>query len=395
MADSSHAVAGNAASERALELLGQLVSFNTTSRLSNLELIDFVYEHLNSKGLRPHIDYNIDKTKANLYTIIGPETGDGVALSGHSDVVAVEDQDWTRDPWRLTREGGLLYGRGTTDMKGFIAAALAAVPSMLDAPLRRPVHLCISYDEEIGCVGVRSLLEYLAKQSTKPQSCIVGEPTGMEVVTAHKGKLSMSCKVKGRACHSALAPRGVNAVHAAARMIGFLMDMARRKREEGPFDEAFDVPYSTIHAGVIQGGTMLNIVPARCCFEFEFRNLPREDTADMLNEVKRFAREHVEPEMRTPGRGVEFLWRELSSFPGLNGDENDDVVTLVRRLTGNERIKKVGFGTEAGRFSRSGIRSVVCGPGSIEQAHTPDEFIEVGQLGQCERFIGDLIRHLS
>jgi len=403
MADSSqsadHCTEGpdspSAPSTKTLELLARLVSFNTTSRLSNLELIDFVYEYLKDAGLDPYIDYNRDKSKANLYAIIGPETGGGIALSGHSDVVAVEGQDWTRDPWELEQEGGRLYGRGTTDMKGFIAAVLAAVPAMTRAALREPVHLCISHDEEIGCVGVQSLLEYLAGQPTRPRSCIVGEPTSMDVVTAHKGKMGMRCEVKGRACHSALAPQGVNAVHAAARVIGFLADMARRKQEEGPFDEDFDVPHSTIHTGVIHGGTMLNIVPAECRFEFEFRNLPQEDPEQFMKEVERFVREHVEPEVRTPDHDVEFHWTELAKFPGLKGRENDDIVKLVRRLRDNERVKKVGFGTEAGSFSRIGIQSVVCGPGSIRQAHTPDEFLEIGQLAACERFIDDLIDRLS
>lgn len=395
MADSIRKAKDGDVSAQALELLGRLVSFNTTSRLSNLELIDFVYERLKAAGLKPYIDYNRDKSKANLYAIVGPQTGGGVALSGHSDVVAVEGQDWTRDPWSLGGEGDRLYGRGTTDMKGFIAVVLAAVPAMLEAPLREPVHLCISHDEEVGCVGVRTLLEYLAAQPTRPRACIVGEPTSMDVVTAHKGKLGMSCRVKGHACHSALAPHGVNAVNAAARVIGFLMDMARRKREQGPFDDAFDVPHSTIHTGVVRGGTMVNIVPAECYFEFEFRNLPEEDPVEMFEEVRRFAREQVEPELRAGEHGVEFDWKELSHFPGLSSDEADDVVKLARRLTGRERIAKVGFGTEAGGFSRIGIQSVVCGPGSIRQAHTPDEFVEKSQLAECERFVGDLVRELS
>lgn len=250
MADSSQSAGDSTPCAETLDLLDRLVSFNTTSRLSNMELIDFVYERLKGSGLDPYVDYNRDKSKANLYTIIGPQTGGGVALSGHSDVVPVEGQDWTRDPWALTREGGRLYGRGTTDMKGFIAAVLAAVPAMTEAPLRVPIHLCISHDEEVGCVGVRSLLEYLAGQPTRPKSCIVGEPTSMEVVTAHKGKLGMRCHVKGKACHSALAPHGVNAVHAAARVIAYLTDLARSKRDQGPYDEAFDVPYSTIHTEI-------------------------------------------------------------------------------------------------------------------------------------------------
>lgn len=386
--------AGRGPSSETLGLLETLVGFNTTSRLSNLALIDFVYERLREAGVEPYIDYNSDKSKANLYAVIGPPAGGGVALSGHSDVVAVDGQDWSRDPWTLTRDGGRLYGRGTTDMKGFIAVVLAALPSMQEKDLREPIHLCISHDEEIGCVGVQSLLEYLGRQPTRPRSCIVGEPTSMEVVTAHKGKLAVRCHVKGRPCHSALAPQGVNAVHAAARVIGYLMDMARDKRDNGPYDDAFDVPHSTVHTGVIHGGTMLNIVPAECDFDFEFRNLPDEEPAEFLEAVKRFAAEQVGPEMRTAEHDVQFDWEELSHFSGLSTDESEEIVRLVRRLVDSDRIRKVGFGTEAGGFSRSGIQSVVCGPGSIAQAHTPDEYIEIDQLAECERFIGELIRHL-
>jgi len=395
MTDSSPKVEAREVSTETLDLLGRLVAFNTTSRLSNLELIDFVYELLKDAGIKPYVDYSSDKSKANLYAIVGPETGGGVALSGHSDVVSVEGQDWQRDPWALTREGDRLYGRGATDMKGFIAVVLAALPRMLESRLREPIHLCISHDEEIGCVGVRSLLEHLAQQPTRPRTCIVGEPTSMDVVTAHKGKLGMRCAVKGRACHSALSPHGVNAVHAAARVIGFLMDIAREKREQGPYDEAFDVPYSTVHTGVIHGGSMLNIVPAECQFEFEFRNLPVEEPAEMLERVKRYAEEEVAREVNADEHAVEFHWEELSHFAGLNSGETDEIVRLVRRLRRNDRIKKVGFGTEAGGFSRTGIQSVVCGPGSISQAHIPDEYIELDQLAECERFIDELIQHLS
>lgn len=382
-------------SSRTLEILKSLVGFNTTSRLSNLELIDFVYESLKGYGLQPHIDHSPDRSKANLYAIIGPQAGGGIALSGHSDVVPVEGQAWTRDPWVLSREDGRLYGRGTTDMKGFLAVVLAAVPAMLEPPLREPIHLCISYDEEVGCVGVRSLLEYLADRPSRPKSCIVGEPTSMDIVTAHKGRAGMHCRVKGRACHSSLAPYGVNAVHAAARAIGFLMDLARRKQQRGPFDQGYDVPYSTIHTGIVRGGSALNIVPEECEFEFEIRHLPEDDPGEVSNELKAFIRESVEPELNVGEQRVAFEWTELPHYEGLNTGEDEEIVRLVRRLLATERIKKVGFGTEAGGFSRAGIRSLVCGPGSIGQAHTADEFIEVAQLAECERFIGALIQECS
>ena len=382
-------------STRTLSLLSDLIAFNTTSRLSNLELIDYVYELLKEQGLKPHVDYNRDKTKANLYTVIGPEIGGGVALSGHSDVVPVEGQDWDFDPWHMRQENGRVYGRGTTDMKGFIAVVLAALPDMLKTELKEPIHLCISHDEEVGCIGIRTLLSYLEGKPERPKSCIVGEPTDMDVVTGHKGKLGMRCQVKGFPCHSALATRGINSIHAAVLVIHRLMDMARDRRENGPFDPDFDVPFTTIHTGVIQGGTTLNIVPAECRFDFEFRTLPQEEPGELLRQVQDYADQYVTPELSNAERQPEFVWTELSRFPGLDSREEEAIVKLARRLTGKAAIKKVGFGTEAGSFSQKGIQSVVCGPGSIRQAHTANEFIELEQLVQCERFVADLIEELA
>lgn len=378
-----------------VDMLKALVSFDTTSYRSNLDLIDYVNGYLKGHGVATWLDFNTDKTKANLYAVIGPADRGGVALSGHTDVVPVEGQAWTLDPWRMCEKEGRYYGRGTTDMKGFIAVVLAAVPRLLNAPLSEPVHICLSYDEEVGCVGVRSLLQYLSRQDNRPRICFVGEPTGMGVVIGHKGKLTTRCRVKGHACHSSLAPQGVNAVEYAAKAITYLSDMARRKEQEGPFDEVYDVPHTTIHTGVIQGGTMVNVVPEVCRFLFEFRNLPADSPQDLLEEVQLFAREKLEPAMKAINPETGFSWEEDSSFPGLDTDPGAAVVDLARRFSGSTECRKVAFGTEAGGFDRIGVPAIVCGPGSIQQAHKPDEFIEASQLAACERFVDKLIEHLT
>ena len=377
-----------------LEMLRSLVSFDTTSFRSNLELIDYVNEYLTGLGVRAKLDFNKEKTKANLYAVIGPADRGGIALSGHTDVVPVEGQTWTLDPWELTIKDDRYYGRGTTDMKGFIAVVLAAVPSFLSAELLKPIHICLSYDEEIGCLGVRSLLRYLETRHNRPEICFVGEPTDMEVVIGHKGKLTTRCRVKGQACHSSLAPQGVNAVEYAARVITYLSEMATRKQLEGPFDRAYDVPHSTVHTGVIQGGTMVNVVPEECQFIFEFRNLPADSPQAMLNEVRTFAQENLQPAMTTINPETGFLWEEESSFSGLDTAADAEVVHLAQQFSGSRGTRKVAFGTEAGGFDKSGIPAIVCGPGSIQQAHKPDEFIQASQLAACEVFINNVVEHL-
>ena len=378
-----------------MELLKTLVSFDTTSYRSNLELIDYVREYLKALSVSSTLDFNRDKTKANLYAVIGPQDRGGIALSGHTDVVPVEGQNWTLDPWQLTQKDNLIYGRGSADMKGFISVVLAAVPAMVSAKLHKPIHLCLSYDEEIGCLGVRSLLEYLSTQDNRPQACFVGEPTNMEVVIGHKGKLATRCRVKGHACHSSLAPQGVNAVEFAAKVITYLSGMARRKQQEGPFDEAYDVPHTTVHTGVIHGGTMVNVVPEECEFIFEFRNLPMDEPEDILMEVQNFARDKLEPAMKEINPETGFLWEEESRFPGLNTAVDAEVAKLAQQFSGARSTRKVAFGTEAGGFAQTEIPAVVCGPGSIQQAHKPDEFIHPAQLVACEKFIDNVIRHLS
>ncbi len=376
---------------RARRILEELVAFPTISRRSNLDLIDYVYEYLAGFGVTPHLTFNRERNKANLYAVIGPQGESGIALSGHTDVVPVEGQEWQRDPWRVSESDGRLYGRGTSDMKGFLAVALAKVPEMVAHELKRPIHLCFSYDEEVGCIGVRNLLEYLAGRDDRPIACIVGEPTAMRVINGHKGKLSARCQVRGFACHSSLAPHGVNAVQYAARLIARMTDLAARKRAEGPFDHGFDVPYTTVHTGTVRGGTTVNIVPSEAHFDFEIRNLPVDDPDTLLAEVRDYAHGELEPEMRAVAPDTGFTWMERARFPGLDTAPDAPVVRMMQQLLSQTSLRKVSFGTEGGLFADTGIPAVVCGPGSIEQAHKPDEYIELRQLQACAQFIQRLI----
>ena len=376
-------------------MVERLIAFDTTSRNSNLELIHYVRDYLAGLGVSAELTFDANREKANLYATLGPTDRPGIALSGHTDVVPVDGQDWSSDPWQVTERDGRLFARGSCDMKGFVAIVLAFTPRFLERELETPIHLCLSYDEEIGCVGVRGLLAFLANQPVKPAACIIGEPTSMKVITAHKGKLSARCRVRGLEAHSSLAPKGVNAINAAAKVIGRLAEMAERKAAEGPFDADYDVAHTTVHTGLIRGGTQLNIVPGACAFEFEFRNLPADDPEAMLAEVKSYAHEEVEPAMKRIAPESGFSWEPMSSFPGLLTPADAEVVTLAKALSGSNATGKVSFGTEAGLFSSSGIPAVVCGPGSIEQAHKPDEYVSLEQLALCERFMTRLLDRVA
>ena len=376
-------------------MLARLIAFDTTSRNSNMELIDFVRGYLRDHGVESHLTFDDTGRKANLYATLGPQDRGGIALSGHTDVVPVDGQDWTSDPWTPSERDGRLYGRGACDMKGFIAVALVFAPRFLERELDVPIHLCLSYDEEVGCLGVPRMLEFLAAQAVRPVGCIVGEPTDMKVVIGHKGKLSTTCRVRGLECHSSLTLHGVNAIQAAARVITRLSEMDARKAAEGPFDHDYDVPYSTAHCGLIQGGTAPNIVPAECVFDMEFRCLAGDDPMALLGELQDYARDEVEPAMKAVDPAAGFSWEETSNHPGLDIPADADIVALAKALSGANDTGKVAFGTEAGLFSESGIPAVVCGPGSIEQAHKPDEFISLDQLALCERFMSRLLDRLA
>jgi acetylornithine deacetylase len=305
-------------------------------------------------------------------------------------VVPVDGQDWHTDPFQVVEKDGRLYGRGTCDMKSFIGVCLALAPEFLARDIVTPLHFAFSHDEEIGCVGVRSLIDSLVARPIKPSAVIIGEPTEMKVVRAHKGKLSYRCHVRGFEAHSSLSHIGVNAVEAAAEAVAYLKTMARRHRDQGPFDPELVPPYTTVHTGTIHGGTALNIVPRDCSFEFEFRHLPEDDPEALLDELRRHIAKHIEPEMHAARPGTGFEFEAMSHIPGLSTDEDADIVQLAKALTGQNTTAKVAFGTEAGLFQGGGMPAVVCGPGSIDQAHKPDEFIAKEQIDQCEAFLRKL-----
>jgi len=373
-----------------IEMIRKLIAFDTTSRDSNLALIDFVRGYLAEYGIESELFHDSDRRKANLYATLGPKDRGGVMLSGHTDVVPVDGQEWSSNPFEVTERSGKLYGRGTSDMKSFVAVALAMVPEFLARGLKTPIHLALSYDEEVGCVGVRSMIDAVAKRPVRPAFCIVGEPSLMKPVIAHKGKISVACHVRGLESHSALTHLGVNAVETAAEVIAYLKSMARKRRDHGPFDRQFSPPYTTIHTGTVHGGTALNIVPKDCEFVFEFRTLPGDPAEPLLDEVQRFAAGLV-PEMQavSPEAGISF--EMLTSTAGLSEEPDSEVAELARALSGANSVGKVSFGTEAGLFQEAGIPTIVCGPGSIDQAHRPDEFIAIDQVRQCEAFLRRLI----
>jgi acetylornithine deacetylase len=383
------------ASINKIEMAKRLVAFDTTSRNSNLELIEFVRDYLDGYSVKSELVFDVTGAKANLFATIGPQDQGGIMLSGHTDVVPIDDQDWHTDPFALVEKDDRLYGRGSADMKSFIATLLTLVPDLVRRRLREPIHLSFSYDEEIGCIGVRRLISILAARPNKPRLCIVGEPTEMQVGVGHKGKHTLRCHVHGHEAHSSLIHQGVNAIEAAAELIAKLKEIARRKRDHGPFDPDFEPPYSSIQTGLIQGGTALNIVPRDCTFDFEIRPLPGDDVAAVINELREFAATRLLPEMRAVRAETDIVIEELSAAPGLNTPTDHEATQFAAALTGSNGTVKVAFGTEGGLFSAAGIPTVICGPGSIDQAHKPDEFIALDQIARCEAFLKRLIDRVS
>jgi acetylornithine deacetylase len=380
------------------EMLAKLVGFPTVSRDSNLELIEFIQGYLADLGVASELFYNEERTKANLFATIGPATDGGIVLSGHTDVVPVDGQDWTVAPFEVTEKDGRLYGRGTADMKGYLASVLAAVPSFLERPLSAPVHLAFSYDEEIGCVGVRPLLTELRKRGFRPRVCVIGEPTGMRPVLGHKGKMAVRCCVKGSPCHSAYAPYGVNAIHYAARLIGKLDEIGEALAQPEHHDARFDPPFSTLQAGVIRGGRALNIVPSECDFDFEVRGVPGFDIGSVATRLEAYASETLLPKMRAVQPDTEIRFETLNAYPGLATDPQSDGARLIAALSGvaadTRLFGTVAFGTEGGLYDAAGIPAVVCGPGSMDQGHKPDEFVTVEQLSRCDAMMEKLANHL-
>ena len=374
-----------------LEMIRRLIAFPTVSRDSNLELIHYVRDYLRPFDAGIRLTYDDAKRKANLFATVGPRGEGGIALSGHTDVVPTEGQPWDTNPFEAVERDGKLYGRGASDMKSFIAIALALMPEFVNRGLTTPLHVALSYDEEVGCIGVGRLIGDLARAGIRPRACIVGEPTLMRPVIAHKGKRGYRCTVRGSAGHSAYAPRAVNAVEYASEAIAYLKGMARRFRDSGPYDRGFDVAHTTVHAGVIHGGTALNVIPHECTFDFEFRHLPGDDPERLLREFRDYVRNALEPEMRAVNPATGFIIEPLSEIPVLDAGPESEVVGLAQELSGHTEIGKVSFGTEGSQFQRAGIPTVVCGPGSIEQAHKPNEYVTLEQVARCEAFMRRLM----
>ncbi|MBV8768338.1 MAG: acetylornithine deacetylase [Hyphomicrobiales bacterium] len=383
-------------SAASLAMISRFIAFDTTSHKSNLPLIHFVRDELAQQGVPSILTFDDTGTKANLFATLGPADQPGFILSGHTDTVPVEDQSWSTDPFKLVRRGERLFGRGTCDMKSFSAVALALVPEFLARGLKTPIHLALSYDEEIGCIGVRRLIADLATRNLRPLGCIVGEPTAMGIVCAHKGRRTTRVRVRGLEAHSGVPHLGVNAIEAAAEVIAFFKRVGRRLREEGPHDKAFDTPnHATIQTSTIEGGTASNIVAGHCEFDVDIRYLPGQDPSLLLDEGKVFVERDLLPEMRSVSSQAGFVWETGADFTSFSNDEDSQIIELAKKLTGAQRNFKVGFGTEAGLFQEARIPTVVCGPGDIAQAHKPDEFIELAQVKRCENFLRRLMDRMA
>ncbi len=376
-------------SPHALELAQTLVRMNTVSHESNLPLIDFIQGELLKLGVKSRLTYNAGKTKANLFATLGEGKPAGVILSGHTDTVPWDGQDWSVDPLSATVKEGRLYGRGSADMKSFIAMALSNAKAFLESDAPFAVHFAFSYEEEIGCFGVRELIADLKDAGIRPLACIVGEPTSMVPAIAHKGVYRYKCCVRGKEAHSSLTPQSVNAIEMAARLVGKLRDMAEGFEKSEPRYEGFDVPFSTASVGQFHGGIADNVVPRDAEFRYEFRDLPTANAAQMQADIVAQARA-MEPAMKKVAPDAGFSFETICEIPSFLGSEGDAITRLAQRLSGEQRVTQVAFGTEAGLFKQSGIPTVVCGPGSIVQAHQPDEYVSLEQLGRCEAFMQGL-----
>lgn len=376
-----------------IEMISKLVSFDTVSFKSNLKLIDAIQSDLESQGIVCNRVYNTDRTKANIYATIGPMVAGGVVLSGHTDVVPVENQSWTYDPFKLANENGKLYGRGATDMKSFVAIALSLVPDMLKADLKRPIHLAFSYDEEPGCLGAPSMIEDMVKNLPAIDAVIVGEPTNMKVASSHKGVYSAQTTFKGLEAHSSQTDKGVSAIHFAVRLMAELDEIADELKQNPVKDTTMVPPYSTLNMGIVNGGIASNIIARDCMFTWDYRYMPGEDPHVVLDRIDNKA-SLLQAQMREfyPDAAIEF---EKATIPSLRPEASGAAEELCRQLTGENSTIEVPYGTEAGQFQERGYSTVVCGPGSIDQAHKPDEYIELGQVKLGIEFVQRLIERQS
>jgi acetylornithine deacetylase len=382
---------------RSLEWVSRLVSFDTTSRNSNRDMISTMADALSALGIEPVIVPSPDGSKANLFATIPASNGSvtgGIMLAGHTDVVPVDGQDWVSDPFTPVIRDGRLYGRGTTDMKAFSGVILSLLPEFLSRPLSEPLHLAWTYDEEVGCHGAVVLLAELAARGIQPRLCFVGEPTSMKAVSAHKSSQLYRVSVNGIAAHSSMTSTGVNAIEYAARAIAFIRSLADEHRISGPFDESFVVPYTTANVGVVSGGAAVNTVAERCDFEFEFRTIPGDDPEAVIARIReRIATLQCEIQQENPGADIQLI--PLGAVPGLSPEGPGAALHLAQTLTGNSAEETVVYATEAGLFQRAGIDTVVCGPGNMQQGHTANEYIELTQITACEEFLTSLAHHLS
>jgi len=386
-----------APSRAALEMIDRLIAIPTVSRDSNLGLIEVARDHLAALGCKPHLVYDSSKKKANLFCTLADDAAAartrGIVLSGHTDVVPVDGQDWASDPFRADHRDGRIHGRGSADMKGFIAIALAWAPRFLAAQERLPVHLSLTYDEETTFLGVNGLVADLAERGIRPAGCVIGEPTDMQAIVAHKGKRDLCCKVRGREAHSALTPQGVNAIEFAARLIAYIRGVADRLARDEPRDGRFAVPHSTLQTGLIKGGIATNVVPRDCEFHFEMRNLPSMSHDTLESEIAGYAERELVPQMRRVAADAGIVFERGLDLPAFGIAPDAALVRWAQQVARTTHLGTgaVSFATEASVFMKAGIPTVVLGPGSIEQAHKPDEYISYAQVAACEAFFAQMI----
>jgi acetylornithine deacetylase len=375
-------------------MIERLIAFQTVSRDSNLGLIEWVRDYLRTMGAKTRLTHDATGKKANLFATLGESSKPGLILSGHTDVVPVDGQNWDTDPFVATERDGKLFARGSADMKGFIGIVLAQAPRFVAAlnqnRLDAPLHYALSYDEEVGCLGVRGLIRDLEENSIRPAGCVVGEPTSMQPIVAHKGTHRFRCTVHGREAHSSYVTHGVNAIEYAARLVVHIRHIADRLAQIETRDYGFTVPYSTLSTGLIQGGIAANVIPKECVFQFDMRTLPNASAEALCQEIRTYA-EVLAGEMRNTdaGAGIDLKW--ISQTAGLAASETDAIVQWAMQLSNNHSVGKVSYGTEAGLFQKMGVSSVICGPGDIAQAHSPNEFVALEQLAQCEAFVNRII----
>ena len=375
-------------------MIERLIGFNTVSRDSNLGLIEWTRDYLQGFGATTRLTYDATGKKANLFATLGDSNKPGLILSGHTDVVPVDGQNWDTDPFLAIERDGKLYARGAADMKGFIGIILAQAPKFVaalnDQRLDAPLHYSLSYDEEVGCIGVRGLIADLEQHNIRPAGCVVGEPTSMQPIIAHKGTHRFRCAVRGREAHSSYVTHGVNAIEYAARLVVYIRQIAARLAQSETRDCGFTVPYSTLSTGVIHGGIAANVIPKDCVFNFDMRTLPHTSPDSLYQEIRVYAQGLAREMQAVDAKsGIDLEW--LSQTVGLSAAETDAIVQWAMQLSRNTQVGKVSYGTEAGLFQKMGVPSVICGPGDIAQAHGPNEFVALDQLAQCERFMDRIL----